>query len=136
LRSARKAEQGARRAGDGSAGNALLHADEDGAGMGALPQREADLLPLWLGVQRAASSPPPWTRAGCARRLLTPLSLWNNHWASVPPSMRCRRLTWVFDPSPHLALRPAWHFQVASREVPRGAWSSRGFEAGRCAGRG
>ncbi len=22
--------------------------------MGALPQREADLLPLWLGVQRAA----------------------------------------------------------------------------------
>ncbi len=51
---ASKAEQGARRAGDGSAGNALLHADEDGAGMGALPQREADLLPLWLGVQRAA----------------------------------------------------------------------------------
>jgi len=54
LRSARKAEHGAQRAGDGSAGNPLLHADEDGAGAGALPQREADLLPLRLGVQRAA----------------------------------------------------------------------------------
>ena len=47
-------------AGDGSAQNALLGATEDEPepAMGALPQREADLVPLWLALQRAAPGAP------------------------------------------------------------------------------
>ncbi|KAK9843400.1 hypothetical protein WJX81_000515 [Elliptochloris bilobata] len=51
---------GAANTGDGSAENGLLGATdgEDEPVMGALPQREADLLPLWLAVQRAAPGAP------------------------------------------------------------------------------
>ena len=47
-------------AGDGSAQNTLLGATEDERepAMGAMPQREADLVPLWLAVQRAAPGAP------------------------------------------------------------------------------
>lgn len=65
--SAELTRPGRGRAGDGSA-DALLGA-EDGAGeaeLGALPQREADLLPLWLAVQRA---PPGAARAAARAEL-------------------------------------------------------------------